>query len=266
MWDFQHDPLQGELAGRYEIAAMLPSACAQALSEGRADLGLIPVAAITPELRIVPGCTIASLARVRSIQLVVKRPLELAQVKSVAADTASRSSVAYTQVLFRHFLGVDPVFHPAAADAEAMLAHCDAALLIGDPALLALGRRAEIEARVGPCTWYDLAEQWVERTRLPWVAAVWAVRPEAVPAAAARRQLIDDLNLSRDHGLASLDALVAEWTPRIAIPPATIRAYLSNNIHYTLDGACVEGIATFRALAAQVGALDSLPRLPFLED
>jgi chorismate dehydratase len=265
MWDFHHPPRQSLLTTRYNLHLTEPSQCARELLDGRADLGLIPVAALTPELRVVPGCTIASLRQVRSIQLIVKAPLTLAEVRTVAADTASRSSVAYAQVLFRHFLGVDPEFVPARADAAAMLAGCDAALLIGDPALLALERRAEIEAQVGPCSWYDVAEQWHARTGLPWVAAVWAVRPEAVPTAEARRELIDDLNASRDRGLEHVEELVREWTPRIALSAGTIRHYLTRNIHYTLDAECIRAIEMFRTLAAGVGALQPLGALPFLE-
>jgi chorismate dehydratase len=253
------------LADRYELHLTEPSQCARELLEGRADLGLIPIAALTPELRIVPGCTIASLDKVRSIQLIVKAPLALEQVRTVAADTASRSSVAYAQVLFRHFIGAEPEFIPAKANAEAMLAEADAALLIGDPALLALERRAEIEARVGPCKWYDIAEQWHQRTGLPWVAAVWAVRPEAVPTAEARQQLVDDLNGSRDRGVEHIDELVQEWTPRIALSPETIRHYLEHNIHYVLDARCERAIAAFRRLAGHLGVLPPLPQLPFLD-
>jgi len=266
MWDFHHPPMQSELAARYLLHLTEPAQCARELLEGRADLGLIPIAALTPELRIVPGCTIASLDKVRSIQLIVKAPLTLEQVRTVAADTASRSSVAYAQVLFRHFIGVEPEFLPARANAEAMLAKADAALLIGDPALLALERKEEIEARVGPCRWYDVAEQWKQRTGLPWVAAVWAVRPEAVPTVEDRRQLIADLNGSRDRGLAHIEDLVREWTPRIALSPATIRHYLEHNIHYVLDAQCEPSIRTFRRLAGQVGVLEPLRDLPFLED
>ena len=265
MWDFHHEPLQSTLAERYSLHLTAPSACARELLEGRADLGLIPIAALTPDLRIVPGCTIASRARVRSIQLIVKAPLELSHVRTVAADTASRSSVAYAEILFRHFLHTQPEFYPAAANVEAMLAEHDAALLIGDPALLALERRSEIETRVGPCTWYDVAEQWIQRTGLPWVAAVWAVRPKAVSTTVLRQQLVADLNASRDHGLAHIDDLVAEWTPRIALPPETIQTYLTKNIHYTLDPDCVQGIAKFRELAAAHGVLAPLPELPFLK-
>ena len=265
MWDFHHGPLQAQLAQRYDLHLTEPSQCARELLEGRADLGLIPIAALTPELRIVPGCTIASLEQVRSIQLIVKRPLHLDQITTIAADTASRSSVAYAEILFRHFLKTDPAFLPSAADVPAMLAQADAALVIGDPALLAFERREAIEAATGPCSWYDVARLWHTRTRLPWVAAVWAVRPESVPAFADRQQVIADLNNSREQGLAHIEELVEEWTARIALPPGTIRSYLTKNIHYTLDPACLSAIQTFRTLAAQHDILAPLPALPMLE-
>ena len=288
MWDFEHPPLNAALAERYELHYTLPSRCAEDLLAGRADLGLIPIASLAPELAIVPGCAIASLGRVRSIQLIVKlhRPPvvgaqhlkemwekraadltfvdeALRTVSTVAADTASRSSLAYAQVLFRKFLGSNPEFLPAPADPIAMLAHADAALLIGDPALLALEDRAHIEQAAGPCLWIDMAHQWRTRTGLPWVAAVWAVRPESLihftPAA-----LIDDLQQSRDHGLAHIEPLVAEWTPRIAVPPATIRQYLSCNIHYVLEPDCIAAISLFRRYTAEAGILPPLPILRFL--
>ena len=264
MWDFHHPPRQSILSRRYDLHLTVPSQCAAQLLAGEADLGLIPIAALTPDLAIVPNCTIASLQKVRSIQLVVKSPLKLGDVKTVAADTASRSSAAYAEVIFRHFLHTDPAFVKAPADLPAMLKTADAALLIGDPALLALERREQIEQQTGPCTWYDLAELWHTHTGLPWVAAVWAVCPSAVPTTEERQQLIDDLTRSRDHGLTHIESLVTEWTPRLALPSGTIRTYLTQNIHYRLDDRCIEAMQLFRTLAAATDVLPPLPTLPFL--
>jgi len=312
MWDFEHEPRNVELAERYQVHYTQPALCADEVIANRADLGLIPIASLTPDLAIVPGCAIASLDRVRSIQLVVKLKLEsdgserlrsdglepadraLAAVRTVAADTASRSSLAYAQILFRRFIGTDPEFLAAPADPVAMLVEADAALLIGDPALLALEARDRIEAHsgVGPCVWLDLAHEWRIRTGLPWVAAVWAIRPGALAASGieaaqpgvtraqpdvraqlgvtraqlgvTRAQLIEDLLSSRDHGLAHIEQLVAEWTPRIDLPPDTIRNYLGGNIHYTLDPSCIAAIEIFRRYAAEADILPALPNLRFL--
>jgi chorismate dehydratase len=265
MWDFEHPPLAATLAERYQLHYTLPALCADELLAGRADLGLIPIASLTPELAIVPGCTIASLDRVRSIQLIVRQPRTLETVRTVAADNASRSSRAYAEVLFRNFLHTQPEFLTAPADPVAMLQQADAALLIGDPALLALESRSEIEAAVGPCQWIDLAHEWRTRTGLPWVAAVWAIRPEALTQSHIRpAQLTEDLIGSRDHGLAHVEDLVREWTPRIAIPADTIRHYLSGNIHYVLTPDCVRTIELFRRYASESGILPPLPGLRFL--
>ena len=272
MWDFDHPPLASTLATRYQLHSTQPSRCADDLLANRADLGLIPIASLTPQLAIVSDCAIASLERVRSILLIIKLKNSsdnvdrtLASVRTIAADAASRSSRAYAQILFRKFIRTDPAFLPASADPIAMLTHADAALLIGDPALVAQESRAHIEAVVGPCLWLDLAHQWTSRTHLPWVAAVWAVRPEAIAdSAVTPAQLTADLQLSRDHGLAHIDSLVDEWIPRIAIPPATIRHYLTDNIHYTLSPACIDAISLFRRYAAEIDILPPLPTLRFL--
>jgi chorismate dehydratase len=270
MWDFEHPPLATVLSQRYTLHYTQPSLCADELLAARADLGLIPIASLTSDLAIVPGCAIASLSEVRSIQLIIKSPNTLSTVKTIAADTASRSSLAYAEILFRKFLKTHPPFLPAAADPIAMLQHADAAILIGDPALLALESRKQIEAAIGPCEWFDLAHEWRIRTNLPWVAAVWAVRPEALspphigPPNLTAAQLTEDLEASREHGLLNIERLVEQWTPRIAIPPATIRHYLSRNIHYHLDSDCIRAIELFRQYAAEVDVLPPLPHLRFL--
>src|ERR1700674_2112095 len=131
MWDFEHEPRAAELAQRYTLHSTLPSRCAEELLSGRADLGLIPIASLTPDLAIVPGCAIASLDEVRSIQLIVKHgeakqrevkqgeakePHPLDSIRTIAADTASRSSLAYANILFRKLLDVSPTFIPAPDD------------------------------------------------------------------------------------------------------------------------------------------------------
>ncbi len=265
MWDFEHPPLASKLAERYQLHYTLPSRCADELIAGRADLGLIPIASLTSELAIVPGCAIASLGEVRSIQLIVKAPHTLETIRTVAADNASRSSRAYAQILFRRFLGTSPSFQTEPADPILMLRQADAALLIGDPALLALECRDQIEAAVGPCQWFDLAREWNTRTGLPWVAAVWAVRPESLSASGiTASELIHDLTESRNHGLVHIEDLIEEWTPRIALSPHTIRHYFTSNIHYVLTPECLQTISLFRQYASEAGILPPLQDLRFL--
>jgi chorismate dehydratase len=262
MWDFEHEPLRSQLALRYQIDRMSPAECANRLAAGSAEIGLVPIAAlaINPGLRILPGCVIASKGRVRSLLLVRRASQSLQEIRSVAADTASRATLAYTRILFRHWGNTGAAFLPAIANLDAMLAQADAAILIGDPALLALEDRVHrLERTCEELVYHDLAEEWHRLTGLPFVSAVWccATQNPGTPTLASEAwdSISQDFIQSRDHGLQNIGALVAEWSSRIPIPEATIRAYLTTNIHYILDEECVEGMRVFFRKAAEAGVL-----------
>jgi chorismate dehydratase len=254
MWDFEHPPLDAELAQRYEIARMSPSECAGRLAIGEADIGLIPIAALAtaPGLSILPGCTIASKGRVRSLLLVHRASQSPAALRSVAADAASRTTLAYARILFHKWGNAAVPFLPFAADLDTMLDQADAAILIGDPALLALEERANRFERTGEVLVYrDLAEEWHTLTGLAFVSAVWG----AAHTAPLDHRVSGDLIRSRDHGLENIEALVTEWSGRIPIPEETIRAYLTSNIHYALDEDCLDGMRGFFKIATELGIL-----------
>lgn len=268
MWDFEHAPRQNELLGRYEIVSSMPSECARRLHEGTADIGLVPVAAYggIPGAAIIPECAIASLDHVQSILLVVKRNIGVRAAKQVALDTASLTSSAYTRIFFSKLWKTAPEFVPHSPHLDAMLRSADAALLIGDPALLALKDREAREARTGePLDYIDLAHEWRAWTGTPWVSAFWAVREAAFgPRTVTRAQLIQDFQQSRDHGLTHIDDIARDWSTRMPLSTGALRAYLSENIHYFLDDACLEGLSLFYRYAVECGALTEVPKLRFL--
>jgi chorismate dehydratase len=254
MWDFEHSPLKSELANRYQIEWMLPSECADRLVSDEADIGLVPIAALatTPGLRVLPGCTIASKGRVRSLLLVRRASQPLAALRSVAADTASRTTLAYARILFHKWGNSDVPFLPMTAELDAMLDRADAAIVIGDPALLALEERANRLERTGEgLVYHDLAEEWNALTHLPFVSAVWA----AAPACPLDENVVEDFIRSRDHGLQNIESVVIEWSRKFPISAETIHAYLTTNIHYILDEECVRGMKGFFRLAAEDGVL-----------
>ena len=259
MWDFEHPPLSDSLALRYQIDRMSPSDCAARLAAGSADIGLVPIAALAtaPSLRILPGCTIASKGRVRSLLLVRRANRSLAALRSVAADTASRTTLAYARILFHKWGNPAVPFLPCPADLDAMLQRADAAILIGDPALLALEERANRFERSGEeLVYHDLAEEWRALTGLTFVSAVWAAAPksEALPSPLDER-VVEDLIHSRDHGLQNIDALADEWSRKMPLSEETIRTYLTANIHYVLDEECLEGMRGFFRMATECGVL-----------
>jgi chorismate dehydratase len=262
LWDFEH-----ELAAAtdFEISYTVPSGCAEALRAGTADIGIIPAAAYAtvPDLVIIPEVAIAARRAVRSILLVSKKRDAsisstdwLNRVRTVALDNSSMTSVALTKILFAKWLGGAREYKPMAPALDAMLATCDAALLIGDPAL-----------QVDRSRYFtlDLAEEWVERTGKSFVFAFWAVRKQALAGrdGAAIAKVFRD---SRDHGLApkNLEAIAQEWAPRLGIDIEVVRVYLTHHIHYYLDPPCLEGLELFYRLGAECGALPAAPELLFV--
>lgn len=253
MWDFE----RGETGKSFEITYTLPSACARALAEGTADIGIIPAAAYAqiPDLKILPDVAIASRRAVRSILLVSRVPIR--EIRSVALDTSSMTSVALTKILFEKWLGGGRTFTPMAPEIEEMLAACDAGLLIGDPAL-----------QVDRLRYYtlDLAEEWIRHTGKPFVFAFWAVRGEALQEADPALDLAAVFRESRDHGLekTNLEAIASGWAPRLGLSQDDVRSYLTENIHYRLDASCLEGLRLFYGYAAELGLLPGAPELRFV--
>ncbi len=250
MWDFEH----GDAGSNFEISYTVPSSCAAQLADGSADIGIIPAAAYTtiPRLSVLPGVAIASWQSVRSILLVSKVPLE--KIAAVALDSSSLTSVALTKVLFAKWWGGKPAFVPMKPNLELMLAQCDAALLIGDPALKV--DRTRFFA-------YDLAEEWVRLTGKPFVFAFWAVRQDALQASTL--DLAEIFQRSRDHGLkpASVQEIANEWAPRIGLTEMQVKQYLTENIHYYLDPPTLEGLELFYRYANECGCLPEVPPLHF---
>ena len=257
MWDFEHGtPEHGEAAKDFDISYTIPSACAAALGDGSADIGIIPAAAYTttPDLVIIPDIAIAARRAVRSILLVSKMPI--AQVCKVALDTSSMTSVALTKILFAKWLGGERAYSGMAPNLEAMLATCDAALLIGDPALQV--DRAQYVT-------LDLAEEWQARTGKSFVFAFWAIRRAALPGR-DNAVITKTFKESRDHGLMpdNLETIAQELAPRLGLPLEMVRSYLVRNIHYYLDPPCLEGLKLFYRLGEEIGALPPASELQFL--
>jgi chorismate dehydratase len=277
MWDFEHaETGQG---ADFDVSYTIPSACAEALRAGAADIGIIPAAAYTtvPNLVIIPDVAIAARRAVRSILLVSKNASEnvrkvpgagisrdrdqdknewVGQVRTVALDTSSMTSVALAKILFAKWLGGARDYKPMAPDLDSMLDACDAALLIGDPAL-----------QVDRTRYFtlDLAEEWVSRTGKSFVFAFWAIRKQAL-AGRDGEEIAEIFKKSRDHGLApkKLEAIAQEWAPRLGLTVEAVRVYLTHNIHYYLDPPCLEGLDLYYRLGAEVGALPPAPELRFI--
>jgi chorismate dehydratase len=252
LWDFEH----GHRGAEFEITYTVPSLCAASLEDGSADIGIIPAAAYAsvPDLLILPDVAIAARQAVRSILLVSKVPRD--EIRTVALDRSSLTSVALVKVLFARWWGGERMYRTMSPDVETMLQSHDAGLLIGDPAL-------QLDRSRYYC--YDLAEEWIRLTGRPFVFAFWAVRRASLEET-PRGDLATIFQQSRDHGLLppNLRRIAQEWAPRLALSAAMLRSYLEDNIHYFLDPASLAGMSLFYRYATDCGALPRAPEFHFL--
>ncbi len=221
----------------------VPSACAERLARGEVAAGLVPSieAARIPGIRVVRGVGIASYTRVRSVLLVSRLPFE--EIRSVALDTSSRSSAAMVRILLEDLYEVSPEYHRAVPDLGEMLAHHDAALLIGDPALGASLQGLHV---------LDLADAWNRLTGLPFVFAVWAVRREVPP---------EPFLWSRDYAKHRMAEMLDAAERRTGLSRSSLEEYLGSNLHHDLDESDEKGLAEFYRRAWQRGMIPS-PDLP----
>jgi chorismate dehydratase len=247
---------------RVDLRYDLPSECARLLHAGSIDLGLIPsIEYLRAEAyRIVPDLAIASRGPVASVGLYTTRAI--GDVRSIAMDTSSRTSVALVRVLCRRLFKIDPAIEALGPDLNTMLRRCDAALVIGDNALLwdPAHVRLEADATSGRATVekIDLGESWTELTGLPFVWAFWAGRPDALGSEDVRV-----LQEARNAGVRQPDAVAREYFRNAPeLQPIGAR-YLRDNIKYYLGADELTGLRTFYRYAAEAGVVPRGDELRF---
>jgi chorismate dehydratase len=241
-------------SARFAIRYDVPSECARLLHAGEIDVGLIPSIEYLRDssYRIVPGLAITSSGPVASVALFTKRPVS--EVRSIAMDTSSRTSVALVRTLCARVFKIDPSFEPCAPDLEGMLARADAALVIGDVALLADPASVRItpdpgQALASGVQKIDLGETWTAMTGLPFVWAAWVGRDGALSV-----DDVDALKAARDVGVGESDVIARDYFPDSPDHRRLAARYLRDNIKYYLGRREQAGLELFYRYAVEVGA------------
>ncbi len=248
VWSF----LYGQNRGKYElILDNAPARSAELLSQRRVDAALVPVIAyqIIEDLRLVPNVCVGAKEKVRSVCLVT-RGKDLEQVKSVALDVSSKTSVALTKIIFREFLGFEPIWKDSEPDLSAMLKTSDCALLIGDPALTI----ADLPKTKNQIRKFDLVEIWRKNTNFGFVFAMWMTRNEFCPI---------NFAAARDEGLAHLDEIISNYEAEIPLSHEDFKNYLSENIAYSIDENMQQGLELYFELAHKNGLCEKNLSLKF---
>lgn len=268
VWSF----LYGQNRGKYElIMDNAPARSAELLAQNRIDAALVPVIAyqLIENIRLIPDVCVGAKEKVRSVCLVTKGE-DLTDVKTVALDVSSKTSVALTKIIFREFLGFEPKFENAKPNAAEMLKTADCALLIGDPALLIPDSRFQIP------DWksktkdqrskikdhfrkFDLVELWRKFTGFGFVFAMWMANEEKLETAEKI-----DFAAARDEGIAHADEIISNYESQITLPREDFKKYLTENISYSIDDSMQKGLELYFELAHKNGLCENLKPLKFI--
>ena len=228
-------------AQRFDVRFDIPARCAELLHGGHVDFGLVPaIEYLRGESYVgVPGVAIGSDGPVASVALFSRQPVD--RVRTVALDASSRTSVALFAVLCARHFGIAPEVRVMPPDPTRMLEACDAALLIGDVALLFDHAAAGVQKT-------DLGLAWKTYAGLPFVYAFWFGRPGLLTLA--------DVATLRDACLGGVEH--AEDVARRHFPGDPARAaigarYLRDNVEFGFAERELAGLTRFYRDAADLG-------------
>jgi predicted solute-binding protein len=231
VWGMLHSPDPG-LRDAFDLRFALPSACADQLAAGDADIGIVPVIEMARQkLDYFRGTGIACHGPVRSILLISKVPF--AQIRTLATDSGSRTSAMLARVILAERYGATPEVFSRPADLALMLAHADAALVIGDAAL-------RLDPATLPFQTLDLGGEWVAMTGLPMVFAVWSGRSEMIREPYAQA-FLDSCRYGLDH----IDDIAREQLAARQVSEEMAREYLTRHIVFELGERDYEGMRVY---------------------
>lgn len=201
---------KSEVRHQIELSLDIPSDCAAKLINNQVDIGLIPVAAIpfVPNANIIGSYCIGSVGAVNSVFIFSKVPAN--EIKTLKLDPQSRTSNNLAKVLLKFHFKVN-VELITDADTET-----DALVLIGDRTF---GRKADFAYA------YDMGEEWMKFTGLPFVYAAW-VANKTIP-----EQFIVQFNEALKLGLAHRKELLKELPTHPAID---LEDYLLHKLDFDL--------------------------------
>lgn len=213
-----------------------PTDIAQQLRDHKLDVANVPIMECLehPSYQIVDGYGVTSRGPVYSVILVHRCPF--AQIKTIALDSASKTSAALIRVLMRKMLKHPVEFLPTDAPA-------DAHLWIGDQAMAYRKQHPDEEV-------LDLGAAWYQLTRLPFVFAVWAMHPKV-----GNRSIAEGLREAAVRGMAA--------RAEIAATPEEYH-YLTKNVRFEIGPEEKRGIVCFAQHLVECGLIPTLPKLHWI--
>jgi chorismate dehydratase len=226
-----------ELLPEAELTLDYPSRLADDLEAGRLDVALVPSIEVLrhSNYEIVSDACVATRGPVMSVKLYSRVPFGL--IRTLALDAGSRTSAALVRIMLRERYGVTPRLEPFPLDQSPAAIRSDAFLMIGD--------RAMHEPEAPYVAVWDLGEEWLRWSGLPFVFAVWAAR-----VGTDLSSVEEVLGRTRDLGVERAAAIAKREAPLLGLSEDTAYNYLTKNLHFRIGSAERTGLRLFSRLAA----------------
>ena len=173
-----------------------PSALCQRLARGQLDVALVSSFEFlrNPIYRIIDGVSISSDGLVHSV--VVAHRGAFSDIEQIELDPASETAANLLHCLLAEF-GLTARLTGGYSEGAGL---SRARLIIGDQAIRFRQNHADAYQ------FWDLGEQWKKLTGLPFVFALWLIRPEVRDA----KSIAQRLRELRDENLADIAAIVSD--------------------------------------------------------
>jgi len=224
-----------------------PSALCQRLAKGQLDVALVSSFEFlrNPIYRIVDDVSISSDGPVYSV--VVAYRGAFSDVEEIELDPASETAVNLLRCLLAE-LGLTPRLSGGISE-DAGLTR--ARLIIGDQAISFRQKHAS------EFQFWDLGEQWKKLTGLPFVYALWLIRPDVLDA----KSIAQRLRGIRDENLADIQVIVSDAVDKKQeITREFLDRYYNEHLRFGFGTREKQGLQTFANLCAKHGVLPKKPR------
>ncbi|MFB6284910.1 MAG: menaquinone biosynthetic enzyme MqnA/MqnD family protein [Halobacteria archaeon] len=229
------------------------------------DIDLAPISSIeyarsSQNYRILPDLSVTSDGKVVSIYLFSKKPPD--ELEEVAVTSTSETSVTLLRILLREKYGVEPEFHRRDPYLEDMFEDCDAALVIGDHALLEYRKLENSEDSGADVEVLDLGEEWKEMTGEMMVYAVWAVRDDVEDVDVVNTH--EGLLISKKEGYRNLDVIAEDVAERLDLSYSVAEEYVAL-LDHGFDEGHARGLEKYYEFAEQNSEIESVPDIRIFE-
>ncbi len=208
-----------------------PADCAAKLTNGKVDIGLIPVAALPglKEYHIITDYCLGAYGKVRTVMLLSNCRFD--DIRNINLDYRSRSSVNLVKILAKNFWKREFRWIKTSENFDfENIPDSEGIVLIGDQCF-------EYENRFRFTI--DLAEEWHKFTGLPFTFACWTAN-RSLPG-----KFIEEFNSALKTGVSDIPSVVRMFGNSGIIKGEILQEYLTKNISFNLNDDKREAIRVF---------------------